>query len=121
MNGRRIGSVSLRLDAVYCVGAAVIVASCAHLISSQLQVSSVTILLAASATVIWGAFLWLASNRFLLRPVLLVVMSANILAAAGIAVLAIALPDMVLSLLAAAVSVEVAAFAASQAVALRAR
>lgn len=118
MDGRRIGSVSLRLDAVYCAATAVLVAGFTPLLAPILEVSPIALVAVASVVAAWAAFLWFGSRRFALRPMLWTVMSANIVAAAAIGLVASVLPGFAMSLLLAAVAIEVAAFAFSQAVSL---
>ncbi|WP_141216827.1 hypothetical protein [Rhodococcoides fascians] len=120
MNGRRFGSLSLRLDAAYCAGAALSIAACSRFIADHLSVGPFPVLLVAALVAVWATLLWTGTAHVALRPMLLAVMSANVVAALGIGVLAFAVPSLAMSLLVAAVAVEVAAFALSQALAFQA-
>lgn len=73
----------------------------------------------AAATAVWACSLWLAAGVVRVRPHLQVVLVANTVAAVLIAVTALIRPADMLSLLLAAVAVEVAGFAVWQIVALR--
>jgi hypothetical protein len=119
MNGRRFGSLSLRLDAAYCAGAALSIAACSRFIADHLSVGPFPVLLVAALVAVWATLLWTGTAHVAIRP-MLAVMSANVVAALGIGVLAFAVPSLAMSLLVAAVAVEVAAFALSQALAFQA-
>lgn len=119
MNGRKIGSLSLRLDAAYCAAAAILVATLSPWLADMVGVSTWAMFAIALVVAAWAAALRIAPPRIGLRPTLIVVMSANFLAALGIGLLALTAPNVAVTILVAAVAVEVAAFAVSQAVSLR--
>lgn len=118
MNGRRLGSVSLRLDAVYCAVSAAALASFSPLLSDSLGVPLVALLIAAAAVMVWAVFLWAGPKWIAPRPMLWTVMWANVGAASAVGFVAIVLPNVALAVLVAAVAAEIAAFAGSQAVSL---
>ncbi|CAA9428068.1 MAG: hypothetical protein AVDCRST_MAG35-2416, partial [uncultured Quadrisphaera sp.] len=77
------------------------------------------VLAAAAVTALWALALGLAARAARLRGWLAVVLAVNVGGVLGLGALAAARPFDLLSLLLAAVALEVAAFAASQALALR--
>ena len=119
MDTHRVGRVSLRLDAAYCALAAVLVVVFAGPLAGLFAVSAWVVVAVAAGTAGWAAALWHAAGRAVVRPWLAGVLVANVVAAGAIAALAASRPRDAFALLLAAVSAEVAAFAVSQAVALR--
>lgn len=119
MDRAGIGRISLRLDAAYCVLAALSLAAGAAPMASAFGIPVAAMLAVAAAALCWAGWMWRASAGARLRRPLVVVMLANVIGAFGLAVLGASRLDDALGLLALAVSLEVAAFAASQAVALR--
>lgn len=119
MDGRALGALSLRVDAIYCAVVAGCVLVFAAPLAQALVVPAPLVLGAAVATAVWALGLHRASRAPALRPWLLGVLAANTVAAGLAAALAVTRPRDALSLLLLAVAVEVAAFAVSQAVALR--
>ncbi|WP_156520520.1 hypothetical protein [Rhodococcus sp. EPR-157] len=111
--------MSLRLDAAYCAATAILVAMFATLLADALGTSPVVLLVVALLVGVWAAILRFGSTRFALRPMLWTVMSANVVGAVAIGLLALVVPNAALSILIAAISLEVAAFACSQALSLR--
>ncbi|SHN14140.1 hypothetical protein [Cryptosporangium aurantiacum] len=109
----------LRTDAAYCALAALILGLFAGPVGGALGVPAGVPFAAAVLTFGWaGVLLVLASRRRLRGPVRFVLV-ANVVAAAGLAALALTRPLDALSLLLLAVAVEVSAFAVWQAVLLR--
>jgi hypothetical protein len=85
MTGRRLGVLSLRLDALYCavLGAGVIAG--APFFAPRIGLPAGVVVAVGAAVVVWAvAVAWMAV-RLPLRPVLRVVTVANLVAAAGIA------------------------------------
>jgi hypothetical protein len=119
VDGQRLGRISLTADAAYCAVAALCLLVFAGPLSDALSVPTIGVALAALATAAWAVLLRLAARRAPLRPWLVRVLVANVMAAVVIGALAVIRPLDAFSLLLAAVAVEVAAFAASQVIALR--
>jgi hypothetical protein len=119
VDGHRLGRISLTADAAYCALAALCVLVFAQPLAHALSVPVGSLAVAAAATAGWAAVLRLVARRDALRPWLVRVLVANLVAAAAIIGLAISRPRDGVSLLLLAVALEVAAFAVSQALALR--
>ncbi len=119
MDAHRVGRVSLRLDAAYCALAAVLVGAFAAPLAEVFAVPGWVLVAVAAGTAGWAAALWHAAGRVAARPWLVTVLAANVVAAVAVAGLAVSWPAGAFALLLGAVAVEVAAFAVSQAVALR--
>lgn len=118
MDGTRLGSLSLRLDALYCVVAGVFVLLLAPALGPVLGVATWVLVLLGAGAAAWGLLLWQLELRMPPRTVLRTVMAANVAAAVAIA-LAGATGGTVLLVLSSMVALEVLAFGLSQAVALR--
>ncbi|MGX6601805.1 hypothetical protein ACWKSP_06665 [Micromonosporaceae bacterium Da 78-11] len=120
MRMRRAGRLSLRLDAIYCALAAGLTAVFVGPVSERLAVPSAVTIAIAVGVGGWAFGLHRVAQFRRLRPWLVAVFVANIVVATLIAVFAaVRPPDGWFTLLLAAVAVEIAAFAVSQAVALR--
>ena len=119
VNGRRLGILSLRADAVYCLIAGVAVCVLAGPLGSAAGVPASALVVASAATIVWAIGLWVGSRPQWVRPALRTVMFANLGAATAAALLSLTMPSLAISLLLGAVAVEIAAFAVSQGVALR--
>lgn len=104
----------LGLDAAYCAGAGLIAIVFAETLAGWFGTAARALVAAGIATVAWAGWLAVMSRRPQWRRPLRFVMCANLAAAAGIAALAAAAPVMAGQLLAAAVAMEVAAFAWQQ-------
>ena len=104
----------LRLDAVYCGGAAVIAIALAEPLARLLHVSAPVVAAAGAATAAWALLLVALARRSDLRQPLQVVAAANAAASIAVALLAAVEPVRAARLLLVAVAVEVAAFAAVQ-------
>lgn len=118
INGRRVGVWSLRLDAIYCTLLGAGVALTAAPIAEVVTIPQAVIVAAGVAVVLWaGLVLWMLRLR--IRTVLRLVMGVNVLAAVLVAMCAVAAGTLLAVVAVLAVSVDIAMFAASQAVALR--
>ena len=114
--------LSLRLDAAYCAIVAVLLVVLARPVSGWFDLRPAVIVAVALAVGVWAFALHRAAGGGHLRRWLTGVLVANVAAATGIALLAAVRPwPGAVTLLLVAVAVEVAAFAVSQAVALRTR
>lgn len=120
INGRKLGSWSLRLDAGYCAAVGVFLALSADIVTQESSFSPSLIMAAGVAVLLWAAGIWWMFSRLPLRLALRLVMTVNVLAAiaVGFASAAAATALMVAAVL--IVAIEVALFATSQAMALRA-
>ncbi|MFC6017923.1 hypothetical protein ACFP2T_17110 [Plantactinospora solaniradicis] len=120
MRAPRVGRLSLQLDAIYCALAGVSLILFVDPASERLTVPPAVIIASAIAIGGWAFALHRVARRPRLRPWLVGVLAVNVVAATLIAAFAEVRPwDGAFTLLLAAVAVEVAAFAVSQAVALR--
>lgn len=120
INGETFGRWSLRLDAAYCVLLGAAVALFSDQIASGVALPAVFIAIAGVSVVVWaGGILWMLS-RLPLRRALRLVMSANVLAAIAVGFASTTAATALVVLAVLAVAIDIAIFAASQAVALRA-
>lgn len=119
MDGGRLGRLSLRLDAVYCGVAAAVVGLAADAWSGPSGAPAGLLRAIATLVAVWAGLLWLLARRGRVGRSLRFVGVANVVAAAAIAVAAALVPSIAMAVLLGAVAVEVAAFAISQAVAVR--
>ncbi|MBG0565982.1 hypothetical protein [Actinoplanes aureus] len=120
MRDRNAAARNLRLDAAYCAICAALLALLAAPAATRLALPPAVVLTAAAAVGVWALTLHLAAGRRRLRPWLIGVLTANVLAAGAIGAAAAIRPwDALVTLLLAAVAVEVAGFAVSQAALLR--
>lgn len=120
IDGDRFGRWSLRLDAAYCAVLGVLVAAGCGRIADAVAFPPLVIAAAGVAVVVWaGGILWMLS-RLPLRLALRLVMTANVLAAVAVGFVSVAAATALIVLAVLAVAVDIALFAASQAVALRA-
>src|SRR4051794_20831791 len=104
----------LRLDAIYCGGAAVIALALAEPLARLLHVGAPGVAAAGVATGGWTLVLvWVAARADLRQPLQLVA-AANVAASMAVAVLAAVEPARAARLLLVAVAVEVGAFATVQ-------
>lgn len=119
IDGRRVGVWSLRLDAIYCTLLGAAVALGAAPIAAVIALPQPLIAVAGIAVMLWaGLVLWMLV-KIRMRSALRTVMGVNILAAVLIAVCAVAAGTLLAVVAVLAVAVDVAIFAASQALALR--
>lgn len=119
MSGERLGRLSLRLDAIYCLVLGVVVAVAAPLVESPTGLSAPLLLAIGIAAAGWGVLVWWSSERWPLRLTLRCVMVANLVASGALAVTGLVAGPVALMIGAAVLSIDVAAFAVSQGVALR--
>ncbi|MDM4719356.1 hypothetical protein QTQ03_07005 [Micromonospora sp. WMMA1363] len=120
MRTRHVGRLSLQLDSIYCAVAAVSLILFVGPVSERTTAPPVATVAIAVAVGGWAFALHRVARRPRLRGWLVGVLVANVVAAAAIATVAATRPwDGAFTVLLAAVAVEVAAFAVSQAVALR--
>ncbi|MGX1576253.1 hypothetical protein ACX12M_09610 [Cellulosimicrobium cellulans] len=119
MVGERLGLLSLRLDAAYCLVLGVVVAALAPSWAPALRVPVPVLAGLGVAVVVWaGAVVWM-SARLPLRAALRTVMVANVVAAAAVAAFSATTAGVLVLLAVLAVAADVGLFAGSQAVALR--
>ncbi|MGX7676688.1 hypothetical protein [Plantactinospora sp. DSM 117369] len=120
MRTRHAGRLSLQLDAIYCAVAAVSLILLVNPVSERLTMPPAVTIAIAVGVGGWAFALHRVARRPRLRPWLVAVLTANVVAATLLAAFAAVRPwDGAFTVLLAAVAVEVAAFAVSQAVALR--
>jgi len=118
-SGTRIGRLSLRLDAAYCALLGAGVAIAAPAIAASLPVPGWTLVVVGIVVLAWAGLILAMLARLQLRTALMLVMIANLVAAAAVA--AISTLGATLLVLAAilSIAVDIALFAGSQALALR--
>jgi hypothetical protein len=120
MRTRQAGRLSLQLDSIYCAVAAVSLILFVDPVSERLTVPPAVTIAIAIGVGGWAFALHRVARRPMLRPWLVGVLTANVVAATLLAAFAVVRPwDGAFTVLVAAVAVEVAAFAVSQALALR--
>lgn len=119
MTGDRLARASLRLDAIYCISLGILVGAMAPVATNPVGLPVVLLVGAGIATALWGVYVWRASRSQPLRTSARLVMIANIVASAGLAVTGLVAGTTVLALAAGVLAVDVAAFAVSQGIALR--
>lgn len=118
MSGSRLGRLSLRADAFYCLLVGVVVASTAPLTAPAVRLPTLVVVGIGGAVVLWSGVVW----RLSLRPSigsLRLVLLANLLAACVLAVASVTAASVLVLLTLAAVAADVAGFAGSQIVALK--
>ncbi|MFF2495749.1 hypothetical protein [Agromyces sp. NPDC058064] len=119
IDGGALGAWSLRLDAIYCVLLGAAVALGAGPIAEAVGIPGVLVSTAGLMVVLWaGLVLWMLA-KLRIRTALRVVMRANVLAALLVALCAVAAGTLLVVVAVLSVAVDVAAFAVSQALALR--
>ncbi len=116
--GERIGRLSLRLDAAYCTVLGIGLAAAAPFIAGPLLLPVVAVVAIGVAVAVWAGLVLLLLARLPLRAALRYVLSANVVAAVGVAAFSTTGASVLLLLAVLAVAVDVALFAGSQAVAL---
>jgi hypothetical protein len=117
--GQRLGRLSLRLDAVYCAVVGLVVAVTSGLTADAVNLPTTVVAALGAAVTVWGGAVWWLTSALPLRTALRVVVPANVVAAAGLGAVSVTMASAVVVLTLVAVAVDVAAFATSQAVALR--
>lgn len=119
MSGELLGRRLLRLDALYCAGAGLIALILFAPLAELFHIPGVLLVAVGVATLVWATLLHRLAVRLEWRAPVAIVAVANVAAAAAIAALAVVAPATAARVLLGAVAVEVAAFAAGQAAALR--
>jgi hypothetical protein len=118
MTGRRLGVLSLRIDALYCLVLGVAVAVAAPRIAAVVPVPAVVVAAIGVAVLAWAGMVTWMTARLPLRLTLLTVMIVNLVTATTIALFSITAAGVLVLLAILALAVDVAAFAGSQALAL---
>lgn len=120
INGEKFGRWSLRLDAAYCTVLGAAVALFAGRIAEGVSLPALLIAAVGVAVVVWaGGILWMLA-RLPLRSALRFVMVANVLAALAVGFASATAATLLIVLAVVTVAIDIALFATSQAVALRA-
>jgi hypothetical protein magn03003830 len=120
INGEKFGRWSLRLDAAYCVMLGAAVALFSGRIAEGLALPAPLIAAVGVAVVVWaGGIVWMLA-RLPLRSALRLVMVANTLAAPAVGFASATAATVLIALAVVTVAIDIALFATSQAVALRA-
>jgi multisubunit Na+/H+ antiporter MnhF subunit len=119
VTGETLGRRSLALDAVYCAVAGLIAIVAFDPLAELLGAPEALLVAAGFATIVWALLVHRLARAADWRRPVVAVAAANVVAALGLAALALVTPRLAGQLLLAAVAIEVAAFAASQLVALR--
>ncbi|MFT4081370.1 MAG: hypothetical protein QM638_02185 [Nocardioides sp.] len=120
IDGDKLGRWSLRLDAVYCAVLGTAVALGAGRIARGVALSPFLIALAGIVVVVWAAGVsWMLSSLSL-RMALRLVMIVNVFAAIAVLSVSASATTLLIVLAVLAVAIDIALFATSQAVALRA-
>lgn len=119
MTGDRLARTSLRLDAIYCISLGILVGVAAPIAANPVGLPVALLVGAGIATALWGVYVGWASHRQPLRTSARLVMIANIVASAGLALTGLFAGTTVLALAAGVLAVDIAAFAVSQGIALR--
>ena len=120
INGEKFGRWSLRLDAAYCTMLGAAVALFAGPVSEDIALPAPLIVATGVAVVVWaGGIVWMLA-RLPLRSALRFVMAANMLAALAVGVVPATATTLLTMLAVVTVAIDIALFATSQAVALRA-
>ncbi|UYO97186.1 hypothetical protein OED01_00195 [Microbacterium sp. M28] len=120
IDGRQLGRWSLRIDAAYCALLGVGVALFSAQIAEGVALPQPLIAAVGITVVVWaGSILWMLA-RLPLRFALRLVMIANLLAAVAVAFTSIAAATVLVIAAIVAIAIDIALFATSQAIALRA-
>lgn len=119
IDARSLGLWSLRLDAAYCLVLGACVALAAPWIGTLVALPVPALLLVGAVVVVWAVFVLWMTTRVRIRRALRFVMGVNIVASALVAAAALVAVNAIVATAVLLVSVEIAAFAVSQAVALR--
>lgn len=120
IDGERLGRWSLRLDAAYCAVLGAAVALFAEPIAEGVVLPPLLIGVSGVSVVVWaGGVVWMLA-RLPLRSALRLVMIVNLFAAVAVGLASTAAGTVLIVLAGVAVAIDIAIFAASQAIALRA-
>ena len=120
IDGEKVGRWSLRLDAAYCAVLGTVVALFAGRMAESVALPALLIATAGVAVVVWaGGIVWMLT-RLPLRSALRLVMIANVLAAVAVGFASASAATLLIVLAIVTVAIDIALFAASQAIALNA-
>lgn len=119
MNGQRLGNLSLRLDAAYCVVLGIIVVLASTQIAQAIALPVPVVVVAGVVVVVWGLSVEWMRRRLERQLALRVVMVANIVATVAVALVSLVAATFFSILVIVSIAVDVALFAGSQAAALR--
>lgn len=120
INGEKFGRWSLRLDAAYCGVLGAAVALFTGQIAEGVALPALFIATAGIAVVVWAGGILLMLARLPLCFALRLVMVANVLAAIAVGFASATAATLLIVLAVVTVAIDIALFATSQAVALRA-
>lgn len=118
MTGQRLGMLSLRLDALYCLVLGSAVALLAPSVSSSVVLPPPLIVGTGVAVVLWAALVEWMRATLDLRLALRIVMAANIVATALVALVSFTAAAVLAVLAILAIAIDIGLFAGSQAFAL---
>jgi hypothetical protein len=118
MSGQRLGLLSLRLDAIYCLILGLVVALSAPLWASSVALPMPLLISSGIAVVLWAGLVEGMRAKLPLRTALRIVMLANIAATVAVAAVSVAGAALIAVLSILSVAVDIALFAGSQALAL---
>lgn len=119
IDGRKLGTWSLRLDAAYCLILGVLVTSTAPHIARVVAIPLPLLLVSGVVVAVWAGFVLLMVARMRLRPALVSVMGVNIIATVLIVAASLTAASTLAAIAVLAIAFDVAVFATSQAVAIR--
>ncbi|MDT0157927.1 hypothetical protein Q9R19_09855 [Microbacterium sp. ARD32] len=117
---QKLGRWSLRLDAAYCAVLGIAVAACSGMLADSIRLPAPLIAAVGVAVILWAALVAWMLVRLQLRAALRVVLIVNMIAVAAVAAASMLASTPPAGLGVVTVAVDVALFAVSQAIALRA-
>ncbi len=120
ISGRALGVWSLRLDAAYCLILGIFVAAAAPQIAGVVALPQALLFGTGVLVAVWAALVLWMVLRMQIRLALRLVMGVNILATALIAAAALTAASSLVAIAVLAIACDVALFALSQAIAIRA-
>ena len=120
INGEKAGRWSLRLDAAYCTVVGAAVALFSERITEGVALPALLIAAVGIVVVAWAcSILWMLA-RLPLRLALRLVMVVNVLAALAVGLVSATAATVLIVFMVLTVAIDIALFATSQAIALRA-
>ncbi|RRD48115.1 hypothetical protein [Arachnia propionica] len=119
IDGDRLGRWSLRLDAGYCAVLGVALACSAGWVTRAVAIPPSLVAAVGVAVVVWAAGIVWMLRRLRLTSALRIVMVANTVAAVAVSLVSVTAATPLAMIAVLAIAIDVALFAASQAVALR--
>lgn len=119
MNGERLGRLSLRIDAVYCLVVGLAVAISAPFLTPAVALPAPLMVAIGVAVVVWAGLVERMRARLPLARALRIVLAGNIAATLAVAAVSVTGAALVAVLVILSVAVDIALFAGSQAIALR--